>query len=1250
MKEQLKHLAELTDSKSSNDIRSYLEALPHNEKGKVFEHYLSYLFEGNGYVVKVSGGKGDLGADILLYNPKTPHQVDLIIQAKNWSKPLPEKDVRHELHMFEDRGKKKYNCTFYTLISTNGFVKEAHKLSEFNMALHDWKYVESLIGNYDLANKETASIDLRSHNQVSFDKTIEGFQINNRICVIQATGTGKSYVTARLIQEHIDRKALLVAPSNLILKQFEENFHYILANTKLITYATLANVMKKESKEYGLIILDEFHRCGAEVWGAGVKTLLAQNPKALVFGTSATPIRTLDQGRDMSDEIFDSYVANQITLPDAIVRSILPEPKYVSALYNIDEDVESTIALIMGSKKRAKEKTELVEEIKNAKIDWEKTSGIPEIFKKHIPIDEKPKKFIVFCQNKDHLADMELDVQKWLLKAFGRGWNRSPFTITSEIDKRINERTIDEFKSANSSKTIYLMFSIDMFNEGLHLPDVDGVILLRPTQSDRIFLQQIGRCLQVGSASAQPLIFDLVNNFMSLRSFNFRESLDNSSREYNKRREQLGLDPRTVDVEIIDEAKDIVELFEKTKNKILPWNIQFHYLEEFINQNSRFPTQIEEYPKGNSLGGWCSHQRALYKENKLDKYYIDKLESIDFSWDAVESLWDDQYNYLVEFVNKHQRFPNTDEKYPLNNNLGTWCGTQRMTYKNNKLSSERIKKLENLGFKWTVIEDKWNAQLEYLKEYLDKFNLLPEYNINYPTDNKLGAWCSRQRSLYRENKLSKNKINQLESIGFIWEPLKSNWEKQFRYLEQYVNENNHFPDSNTIYPLENNLGLWCINQRFLYNNNRLSKDRIIQLESIGFIWDSIDQDWEKQFTYLQEYNKIFNTFPAQKEEYPSGNNLGNWLSSQRHLYFKNKLSDKYISKLESIGMIWSPKIHKWDLQFKYLKEFIDKYGIFPKTGQEYPTGNKLSNWCGTQRNMYEKGSLSKDRFDKLESIRFNWDQTEYAWNIQFNYLKEFINSYNRLPITTEKFPEDNKLGGWCVHQRQKYKINDLPKDKIKKLESIGFIWSGHDDEWQRQYQYLKDFILKFNRFPKAIEKFPEDNKLGGWVQYQRNSFNKQTLSRNRLSLLDKIGFPFVIESNWHNQYNYLSNFINQYSRFPNSTEEYPKNNRLGNWVSKQRSLYTNGRLSKKRVKLLEEIEIVWGTIEYRWELQFNYLKEFIKNNKRLPKGIEEFPKGTRLGDWVLTQKRFYKKGKLIQTRIDKLKSINFPFPEIKEKA
>ena len=81
-------LTKLTTSQSKSKIRSYLENLPQKEKGTVFEEYLAYLFEGNGYITKITAGKGDLGADILLYNPKTPQQVDLIVQAKNWSSPL----------------------------------------------------------------------------------------------------------------------------------------------------------------------------------------------------------------------------------------------------------------------------------------------------------------------------------------------------------------------------------------------------------------------------------------------------------------------------------------------------------------------------------------------------------------------------------------------------------------------------------------------------------------------------------------------------------------------------------------------------------------------------------------------------------------------------------------------------------------------------------------------------------------------------------------------------------------------------------------------------------------------------------------------------------------------------------------------------------------------------------------------------------------------------------------------------------
>ena len=81
------------------------------------------------------------------------------------------------------------------------------------------------------------------------------------------------------------------------------------------------------------IILDEFHRCGAEFWGMGVDNLLNMYSDVPIVGFSATAIRYLDNARDMSDELFDGNVASEITLGEAIVRGILNPPKYVLSVF-----------------------------------------------------------------------------------------------------------------------------------------------------------------------------------------------------------------------------------------------------------------------------------------------------------------------------------------------------------------------------------------------------------------------------------------------------------------------------------------------------------------------------------------------------------------------------------------------------------------------------------------------------------------------------------------------------------------------------------------------------------------------------------------------------------------------------------------------------------------------------------------------------------------------------------------------------
>lgn len=89
-----------------------------------------------------------------------------------------------------------------------------------------------------------------------------------------------------------------------------------------------------------LIILDKFHRCGAEQWGVGIQALLTAYHSVPILGHSATNIRFLDNQRDMAEELFDGCIAAEITLGEAIAWNILKPPKYVLSVYSFQKDLE----------------------------------------------------------------------------------------------------------------------------------------------------------------------------------------------------------------------------------------------------------------------------------------------------------------------------------------------------------------------------------------------------------------------------------------------------------------------------------------------------------------------------------------------------------------------------------------------------------------------------------------------------------------------------------------------------------------------------------------------------------------------------------------------------------------------------------------------------------------------------------------------------------------------------------------------
>ena len=179
------------------------------------------------------------------------------------------------------------------------------------------------------------SIHLFKHNQEAYNSVTAMLEREKMAAVIHPTGTGKSLIAFKLAEEHPSEKFLWLSPSEYIYKTQLENLGMEFDNIQFMSYSRL---MKNEDSIEILhpdyIILDEFHRCGAAEWGKSVRKLLNACPNAKRLGLSATNIRYLDNQRNMAEEIFDGKIASEMTLGEAIVRGILPEPKYVIAMYS----------------------------------------------------------------------------------------------------------------------------------------------------------------------------------------------------------------------------------------------------------------------------------------------------------------------------------------------------------------------------------------------------------------------------------------------------------------------------------------------------------------------------------------------------------------------------------------------------------------------------------------------------------------------------------------------------------------------------------------------------------------------------------------------------------------------------------------------------------------------------------------------------------------------------------------------------
>jgi len=225
----------------------------------------------------------------------------------------------------------------------------------------------------------------------------------------------------------------------------------------------------------------------------------------------------------------DIPVVSRMKLPDAIAEGILPTPDYVLAKVSFEEELENlevTEGELIGRRFSAdntekKQIDELVGRVRSIKNRIGEASSIPQIFKKElITRNLENGKFIVFCPagNEGEGENTSLIMESYMKQA--KDWFRlvgtkepTVYAVHNNYGTKANVKAIRDFEQ-DKSNGIKLLFSVNMLNEGKHVDDIDGVIMLRSTHSNIIYYQELGRALAVCDEDEQdkPIIFDFVAN------------------------------------------------------------------------------------------------------------------------------------------------------------------------------------------------------------------------------------------------------------------------------------------------------------------------------------------------------------------------------------------------------------------------------------------------------------------------------------------------------------------------------------------------------------------------------------------------------------------------------------------------------------------------------------------------------------------------------------------------------------------
>lgn len=442
--------------------------------------------------------------------------------------------------------------------------------------------------------------------------------------------------------------------------------------------------------------------------------------------------------------------------------------------------------------------------------------------------------------------------------------SRKILHISSKMKISKREQNLDVLRSQPS-----IISNVNCLTEGADVPAVDLVAFFSRKSSEVDIVQAIGRALRKNKSKKYGYI--LLPLFLNLR-----------------------------------EGESIEEAVGRTGYEQI-WDVLQALSEQDATLSQAVQSLRQQRGEGidfdaNALDKFI-HWETLDRINvpaALKKHYLKQLKKL-VSVKLVENLtssWDEFYGQLIRFKSQHGH-TNVPRTYS-QKALSEWVATQRVFYKEKRLSSQRAEKLMALDFCFKPLDELWgfnfNKLIEFRKQY-DHCNVPSSYH-----DKELFNWISIQRQMNAKNKIDSIRKKKLEGIGFIFDPFEESWNCNFKKLLEFKDENNHCNVKKTHHDKE--LVNWISVQRRMSATNKIDSIRKKKLEKIGFVFDHFEENWNNNFNKLLAFKRKNNCLNVPPAHHDVG--LAHWIRNQRTIYKQGKLNKERFKKLNSLGFCFEP--------------------------------------------------------------------------------------------------------------------------------------------------------------------------------------------------------------------------------------------------------------------------------------------------------------------------------------------------------